>query len=161
MCTVPMASEVVVGLPEHLRIPQLWVWLSRVPVPHRNVSTVPLPGILINKRKEVKSMWWPRGRRCWWWYMYPYSYPPYPPYVQAPQQPSQPAQQPTQQPPVAPYYPLPPFMPPPPTPEQEIEALEAYKAEIDEELKGIEARIKELKESLTKESGGQPPETRK
>jgi hypothetical protein len=114
-----------------------------------------------NKLKEVKSMWWPRGRRCWWWYMYPYSYPPYPPYVQAPQQPSQPAQQPTQQPPVAPYYPLPPFMPPPPTPEQEIEALEAYKAEIDEELKGIEARIKELKESLTKESGGQLPETRK
>jgi len=52
-------------------------------------------------------------------------------------------------------------MPPPPAPEQEIEALEAYKAEIEEELKGIEARIKELKESLTKGSGGQPPETGK
>jgi hypothetical protein len=52
-------------------------------------------------------------------------------------------------------------MPPPPTPEQEIEALEAYKAEIEDELKGIEARIKELKESLIKESGGQPPEAGK
>ena len=103
-------------------------------------------------------MWWPRGRRCWWRYMNPYMYPPYSPYVQAPQQPPQPTQQPTQQPLAAPY-PLPPFMPPPSTPEQEIETLEAYKAEIEEELKGIYARIKELKESLTKESGGQPSDT--
>ena len=88
-------------------------------------------------------------------------YPPYLPYVQAPRQPSQPAQQPTQQPLVAPYYPLPSFMPPPPTLEQEIEALEAYKAEIEEEFKGIEARIKELRESLTKESGDQPSDTGK
>lgn len=100
---------------------------------------------------------WPRGRRCRWWYMYP----PYLPYVQAPQQPPQPTPQPTQQPPAAPYYPLPPFAPLPPTPEQEIEALKAYKVEIEEDLKGIEARIKEQKESLTKESGGQPPETEK
>jgi hypothetical protein len=49
-------------------------------------------------------------------------------------------------------------MPPPPTPEQEIEALEAYKAEIEEELKGIDARIKELKESPIKESGGESSE---
>ncbi len=152
---LPMASEVVVGLPRRLRIP----WLR---IPLRGVSAVLLPGIQVNKQKEVKSMWWPRGRRCWWWYMNPYMmYPPYPPYVQAPQQPSQPAQQPAQQPPAAPYYPLPPFIPPPPTPEQEIESLEAYKAEIEEELKGIEARIKELRESLAKESGGQPPETGK
>jgi hypothetical protein len=52
-------------------------------------------------------------------------------------------------------------MPPPPTPEQEIESLEAYKTEIEEELKSIEARIKELKEYLIKESGGQPSETEK
>jgi len=52
-------------------------------------------------------------------------------------------------------------MPPPPTPEQEIEALEAYKTEIEEELKSIEARIKELRESLTKESGGESSKTEK
>ncbi len=86
--------------------------------------------------------------------MNPHMYPPYPPHVQVPQQSPQPAQQP-------PYYPPPPFMPTPSTPEQEIEALEAYKAEIGEELKGIEARIKELGESLTKGPGGQPPESRK
>jgi len=49
-----------------------------------------------------------------------------------------------------PYFPVPPFVPPPPTPEQEIEALEAYKAEIEEELKGVEARISELRGALTK-----------
>lgn len=32
------------------------------------------------------------------------------------------------------------------TPESEIEALEAYKADLEEELRGVEARIKELKE---------------
>jgi hypothetical protein len=74
-------------------------------------------------------------------------YPPYSPYQQVPQQP---IQQPAQQLPAAPYYALPPFMAPPPTPEQEIETLNAYRAEIEEELKGVEARIKELKESLTK-----------
>jgi hypothetical protein len=42
-------------------------------------------------------------------------------------------------------------LPPAPTPEQELEALEAYKDELEEELKGIEARIKELKESPRKE----------
>jgi len=84
--------------------------------------------------------------------MNPYMYPPYSQYVQAPQQTTQ---QPAQQPLVAPYYPLPPFVPPPPTPEQEIEALEEYKADIEEELKGIEARIKELRESLTKSGEGE------
>ncbi len=103
-------------------------------------------------------MWWPRRGRCWWWYMNPYMYPSYPPYAQAPQQPLQTAPQPAQQPSV-PYYPLPPFVPPPPTPEQEIEALEGYKADIEEELKGVEARIKELREALTKESGNQPSES--
>jgi len=62
---------------------------------------------------------------------------------QAPQQPSQTAQQPMP-------YPFPPFLLPPPTPEQEIQMLEAYKAELEEELKSVEARIKELKELATK-----------
>jgi hypothetical protein len=87
--------------------------------------------------------------------MNPYMYSPYSPYVQAPQQPPQTAQQPAQQHPVAPYYPLPPFVPSPPTPEQEIKALEEYKADIEEELNGIEARIKELRESLTKGGEGE------
>jgi hypothetical protein len=38
----------------------------------------------------------------------------------------------------------------PPTPEQEIEALEAYKVEIEDELKGVEARISELRGALPK-----------
>jgi hypothetical protein len=46
-------------------------------------------------------------------------------------------------------------VPSPPTPEQEIEALEAYKADLEEELKGIEARIKELRESSTKGGEGE------
>jgi hypothetical protein len=85
-------------------------------------------------------------------------YPPYLPYVQAPQQPSE---QPAQQPSAAPYYPLPPFMSTLPAPDQEIEALEAYKTEIEEELKSVEARIKELKDSLARESGGEPSKTAK
>ena len=89
-------------------------------------------------------MWWPRGRRCWC-----HTYPPY--YAQAPQQPSQSSQQPAQQFPVAPYLPAPPFVSPQPTPEQEVEALEAYKAEIEEETRGVEARIKELRELTKKE----------
>ncbi|MDI6819612.1 MAG: DUF5320 domain-containing protein [Candidatus Hodarchaeaceae archaeon] len=150
-----------------VRIPMEWIprnlrvcSVRDATVPLPKIRTIPLSGILVNKQKEVKSMWWPRGWRCWWWYMNPYMYPPYLPYVQAPQQPSQPAPQPTQ-PATVPYYPLPPFMPPPPTPEQEIEALEAYKSELEEELKGIEARIKELRESLGKGSSGQPSETGK
>ena len=71
-------------------------------------------------------------------------YPPYLPYAQAPQQPAQ-------QFPVAPYLPAPPFVSPQPTPEQEVEALEAYKAEIEEETRGVEARIKELRELTIKE----------
>ncbi|KUO43239.1 MAG: hypothetical protein APU95_00005 [Hadesarchaea archaeon YNP_N21] len=136
-----MAPEMVVGLHKHLRIPI------------RDLPTVPLPRLLVSKQKEVKNMWWPRRWRCWW-YMNPYmTHPPYPPYWQVPQQPPQTAQQPTQQP-LLPPYSFPPFLPPP-TPEQEIEALEAYKADLEEELRGVEARIKELKESLTKggESG--------
>jgi uncharacterized protein YicC (UPF0701 family) len=46
-------------------------------------------------------------------------------------------------------------MPPLPTPEQEIEALEAYRADLEEELRGVEARIKELRESLTKGGEGE------
>lgn len=68
------------------------------------------------------------------------------PYFQVPQQPSQ-QSQPV---PAAPYLPAPLFVTPPSTPEQEIEALEAYKANLEEELKGVEARLKELRESLTK-----------
>jgi hypothetical protein len=34
----------------------------------------------------------------------------------------------------------------------EIDALEAYKAGLEEELKDVEARIKELKESMSKET---------
>jgi hypothetical protein len=91
--------------------------------------------------------WLPR-----WWWAYPSAYGPFsygypsvsPAYWQAPQQPSQTAQQPTTP------YPFPPFLPPPPTPEQEIQTLEAYKAELEEELKSVEARIKELKELATK-----------
>jgi hypothetical protein len=36
---------------------------------------------------------------------------------------------------------------PSPTPKEELEALEAYKNELGEELKGIEAKIRELKET--------------
>jgi hypothetical protein len=78
-----------------------------------------------NKQKEVGRMWWPRG----WGYMNPYMHPLYSPYAPAP------------------------FMPPQPTPEQEIEMLETYKAEIEEELKGVEARIKELRDLLAKKQG--------
>ncbi|MEM2940089.1 MAG: DUF5320 domain-containing protein [Thermoproteota archaeon] len=37
----------------------------------------------------------------------------------------------------------------------EIDALEAYRAELEEELKSVEARIKELKESMSKETAKQ------
>ncbi|MBC7219501.1 MAG: DUF5320 domain-containing protein [Hadesarchaea archaeon] len=115
----------------------LWICGIRPTLPH-------ISGILVTKRKEVKNMWWPgfgRGRgRCWW-----YLHSLYFPYLQAPQQPLQPSQ------PLlaAPYLPVPPFVSPP-TLEQEIEALEAYKADLEEELRGVEARIKELRESMTK-----------
>jgi len=36
---------------------------------------------------------------------------------------------------------------PSPTSKEELEALEAYKGELEEELKGVEARIKELRET--------------
>jgi len=100
-------------------------------------------------------MWWPRGRRCWWWYMNP----PYLPYAQVPQQSSQTAQQPTQQP-IAPFYQPVPFVPTPPTPEQEIEMLESYKADLEGELRGMEARIKELRDSIQGPSG-EPSESEK
>jgi len=99
-------------------------------------------------------MWWPRGRRCWW-----YMYPPYLPYAQAPQQSLQTAQQPTQQP-IAPFYPPAPFVPPPPTPDQEIEMLESYKVDLEEELRGVEARIKELRDSI-QEPSDEPSESEK
>jgi|GEM_PF-3442301 len=67
----------------------------------RTQRTIPVTG---------KNMWWPRGWRCWWWYMNPYMM--YPPYWQAPQQPSQTAQQPTQQPPIAPLWQVLKFTPP-------------------------------------------------
>lgn len=81
-------------------------------------------------------MWWPRG---WWWYINPYVM--YPSYWRVPQ-PAQPV-------PGVPYPP-PPFLPPPPTPEDEIEALEAYKAELEEELRSVEARIRELRDFIAK-----------
>jgi len=77
-------------------------------------------------------------------------YPSYFSYAQVPQQFSKISQQPAQPFPATRYFPVPPFMPPPPTPEQEIEALEAYKANPEEELQGVEARIKELGKHLTK-----------
>jgi len=84
-------------------------------------------------------MWWPRGWGCWWWYINPYVM--YPSYWRVPQ-PAQPV-------PGVPYPP-PPFLPPPPTPEDEIEALEAYKAELEEELRSVEARIRELRDFIAK-----------
>jgi len=38
------------------------------------------------------------------------------------------------------------------SPRAELEALEAYKADLEEELKSVDARIRELKELLSKES---------
>jgi len=51
------------------------------------------------------------------------------------------------------YYPSPPPMPfaypptryTPPTPEEELASLEDYRRELDEEVRGVEARIEELK----------------
>jgi len=75
----------------------------------------------------------------------------YLPYSQT-QQPAQTTQQsPQQQVPTTPYYPpVPMFFPPSPPPEQEIEMLEAYKSDLEEELRGVEARIGELKNLLEK-----------
>jgi len=57
MRSLPMASEVVVGQPQYLRIARLWVWLSRIRVPQlriplRNLPAVLLSGILVNKQKR-------------------------------------------------------------------------------------------------------------
>ena len=45
------------------------------------------------------------------------------------------------------WYPTAPFpyKAPSPTPKEELEALEAYKSELEEELKGVEARVRELR----------------
>jgi len=46
------------------------------------------------------------------------------------------------------WYPAAPFpYKPSPAPKEELEAPEAYKGELQEELKGVEARIKELRET--------------
>jgi prefoldin subunit 5 len=37
-------------------------------------------------------------------------------------------------------------------PRSELEALEAYRSDLEEELKEVDARIRELKELLSKES---------
>jgi len=37
-------------------------------------------------------------------------------------------------------------------PRSELEALEAYRSDLEEELKGVDARIRDLKELLSKES---------
>lgn len=41
-----------------------------------------------------------------------------------------------------------------PTPEQEIEVLEAYKREVEEGLREIDVRIKELRDLLAKKQSG-------
>jgi hypothetical protein len=45
-------------------------------------------------------------------------------------------------------YGFPPYYTPSPPPEEEHAALEEYKKDLEEELKGIEARIEELKSAL-------------
>ncbi|MEM3046148.1 MAG: DUF5320 domain-containing protein [Candidatus Bathyarchaeia archaeon] len=54
--------------------------------------------------------------------------------------------------PPAPYgYPPTPYTPhTPPSPEDELASLEDYRRELDEEAKGVEARIEELKKLLEK-----------
>lgn len=54
-----------------------------------------------------------------------------------------------------PYYPNPPYGYPPvpysaPSPEDELASLEDYRKQLDEEFKGVEARINELKKLLEK-----------
>ncbi len=49
-------------------------------------------------------------------------------------------------PPPPPYYGPPPWAQPP-SPEDELKALEEYKRWLEEELKGVEARIEELKKA--------------
>ena len=92
--------------------------------------------------------WW-GWRRGWKWYQQPYrsrsegeetppppaQWPPYPPSPWYP--------------PVIPPYPY--YPPPPPTPEDELRMLEAYKRELEEELKSVEERIKELKKLLERQ----------
>jgi len=45
------------------------------------------------------------------------------------------------------------FFPSSPPPEQEMAMLEAYKAELEEELKGVKERIEELRNLIDKNKG--------
>lgn len=49
------------------------------------------------------------------------------------------------------WMPLDPYYPAPVDPREELAMLEAMKKDLDESLRGLEARIKEFKETITKE----------
>jgi hypothetical protein len=52
----------------------------------------------------------------------------------------------------APYYPPAPYgFAPQPTPEEELASLEEYRRNLEEEIKGVDARIEELKKSIKRE----------
>jgi DNA repair exonuclease SbcCD ATPase subunit len=52
--------------------------------------------------------------------------------------------------PMFPPYPMPYWAPPSMTPEEELSDLEEYRKELEDELRGVEARISELKKQIEK-----------